>query len=205
MPELKLRSRIDTQLRPLAEQAAAAGLAGDRISWSILLLAAVTGALLLALPAALPGLSALLLLLPAALAARGLLGGIARLQETEAASPAPREPVLREVTDAAADALLYLPLAAYPGITAAPVILLLVLGLLVEIAGLAVVAGGRERPRGGPMNSSDRAVVFGLVGVIVALEPGTAPWLPWLLLPAAGLALATLAQRTGGDGVARDA
>jgi CDP-diacylglycerol--glycerol-3-phosphate 3-phosphatidyltransferase len=199
MPELKLRSRIDAQLRPLAQHAAAAGLAGDRISWTILVLAAVAGALLLALPAVLPGLSAVLLLLPAALAGRGVLGGIARLQQAERPDAPSREPVLREVADAGADALLYLPLAAYPGLAAAPVILLLVLGLLVEIAGIAALARGKSRLRDGPMNSSDRAIVFALAGLILALEPGTTPWLPWLLLPAAGLALATLLRRLADD------
>lgn len=198
MPELKLRSRIDAQLRPLAETAASVGLVGDRISWTILALAALAGALLLALPAVLPGLSAVLLLLPAALTARGLLSGIARLQQAEGPDAPSREPVLREVADAGADALLYLPLAAYPGLAAAPVILLLVLGLLVEIAGIAALARGEARLRDGPMNSADRAIVFALVGLILALEPGTAPWLPWLLLPAAGLALATLLRRLQG-------
>ena len=93
---------------------------------------------------------------------------------------------------------LYLPLAVYPGLAAAPVILLLVLGLVVEIAGIAALARGEARLRDGPMNSADRALVFALVGLILALEPRTAPWLPWLLLPAAGLALATLLRRLQG-------
>jgi CDP-diacylglycerol--glycerol-3-phosphate 3-phosphatidyltransferase len=202
--DLKLKPRIDAQLRPLALHASRVGLRGDRIQWTILAVAAVTSAMLLLLPTALPRLSAVLFLLPAALLVRAVLGIVGELQrgQDDESQPAPNL-ALRETIDAGAEALLVLPLAAYPGVPIAPVVIMVVLGLLVTITGLAVCARDgkplRERPREGPMNSSDRALVFGLVGLILALEPGSAPWLPWLLLPAAGLALVTLLRRLTPD------
>lgn len=189
-----LRQRIVDGIQPLARQAAARGMTPDQLQWAAFGLAAAVGALLLVMPALVPGLH-VVALLPVALAARALALAVADLLEGEQPAGTPREPALREVTDAAADALLYLPLAAYPGVPAAPVVLLVVLGLLAEIAGLAAAARGGERRRDGPMNLHDRAIVFAIVGLILALDPGTGAWLPWLLLPAAGLAAVTIVQR----------
>ena len=197
-----IKQRLDAQLAPLASLAAARGITPDRLQWSALALVAGVGVLLLVLPALLPGLHGLLLLLPAALAARALMLAVAGLLEQGHPELPARDAGLREVTDAGADALLYLPVAAYPGVAVAPVVLLVVLGLLAEIAGLAVLTRGEERRRGGPMDLHDRAIVFGIVGLILAVDPGTAPWLPWLLLPAAALAAVTLVRRLcrGPDG-----
>jgi CDP-diacylglycerol--glycerol-3-phosphate 3-phosphatidyltransferase len=190
-----LRQRIADRIAPLAQQAAARGITADRLQWAELGLAGGVGALLLLVPALVPDLHAVLLLLPATLAVRALGLAVADLLAQQQPAGVPRDPALREVTDAAADALLYLPVAAYPGIPAAPVVVLVVLGLLVEIAGLATAARGGERRRDGPMNLHDRAIVFAIVGLILALDPGAGPWLPWLLLPAAGLAAATVIRR----------
>jgi uncharacterized membrane protein HdeD (DUF308 family) len=193
MPPL-LRRRIADRISPLARWAAARGITPDQLQWAVLGLAAGIGALLLVVPALVPGLNAALLL-PAAAAVRALALAVAELLAQERPDGTARDPALREVTDAAADALLYLPLAAYPGVPAAPVVLLVVLGLLAEIAGLASAIRNGERRRDGPMNLHDRAIVFAIVGLILALDPGTGAWLPWLLLPAAGLAAVTVVQR----------
>lgn len=191
-----LRQRLGDALAPLTGRAAAAGLGADTLQLAVLGGAALVGALLLALPAALTGLHAVLLLLPAALAARAAAMAVAAdLEKRHGAQPG--DPALREVASAATDVLLYLPLAAYPGVPAVPVVVLVVLGLLVEIAGLAPLARGGAKREDGPMNAGDRAIVFAIVGLILALDPGAARWLPWLLLPVAVLAAATLVRRLG--------
>jgi CDP-diacylglycerol--glycerol-3-phosphate 3-phosphatidyltransferase len=190
-----LRQRVDAQIAPLAARAAARGVTVDRLQWAILGLAAGVGALLLMLPAVLPGLHSVLLLLPAALAVRALASAVGDLLARDHPAGSGHDPALREVTDAGADGFLYLPLAAYPGVAAAPVVLLVMLGLVVEIAGLAPLTRGGERRRDGPMTRHDRAIVFAIVGFILAVDPRTAPWLPWLLLPAAALAVATVVGR----------
>jgi CDP-diacylglycerol---glycerol-3-phosphate 3-phosphatidyltransferase len=190
-----LKQRLDAQLGPLATRAAATGLACDRLAWAVLGLVGVVGVLLLALPAVLPRLHAVLWLLPAALLLRALAAAVADIQARHQPALPAADPALGVVLDAAADLALYLPLALYPGVAATPVVLLVVLGLLTDIAGLAPLLRGGERRRDGPMGTSDRALVFGLIGLILAVDPRTAPWLPWLLLPAAGLALATVVQR----------
>ncbi|NBC14609.1 MAG: hypothetical protein GVY09_14995 [Gammaproteobacteria bacterium] len=191
-----LRQRLRDAVAPLTDRAAATGLAADRLQLTVLGGAALVGVLLLALPAVLTGLHAVLLLLPAALAARAAAMAVAAdLEKRHGAAPG--DPALREVTSAATDVLLYLPLAAYPGVPAMPVVVLVVLGLLVEIAGLAPLARGGAKREDGPLNAGDRAIVFAIVGLILALDPGAARWLPWLLLPVAVLAAATLVRRLG--------
>jgi hypothetical protein len=190
-----LKQRINAQLRPVASRMAALGLVGDRLQWMLLGFAAVTGALLLAVPAVLPGLDGVLLLLPVALLVRAMACAVAEVLEHDHPRMQTRDAALREVIDAGADLLLYLPLATYPGVAPVPVVLLVVIGLLAEIAGLAAATRGGARRRDGPMGYFDRALVFGLAGLILAVDPRTAPWLPWLLLPAAGLAAATILVR----------
>ena len=194
LPRL-IRQRLDAQLAPLAERAAAAGITGDRLQWGMLGLAAGVGGLLLATPVLLPGRYGVLLLLPMALAVRAAALAVADLLARDHPDLPPRDPAAREVTDAGAEVLLYLPLAAYPGVAAAPVVLLVVLGLLAEIAGLAPLLRGGERRRDGPMGMHDRAIVFAIAGLILALDPRSAAWLTWLLLPATALAVVTLVAR----------
>jgi phosphatidylglycerophosphate synthase len=190
-----VRSSLEAQLQPIADHAAARGLTGDALQSATLAAAAAVGALLWLLPKVLPGLHLLALLLPAALLLRALAIMLATLLERQQPALPTPQPALREVTDAATDLLLYLPLATYPGVAAGPVVALVALGLLAEIAGLAAVARGDVRRRDGPMGLSDRMLVFALAGLILAVDPRAAPWLPWLLLPAAALAAATVIQR----------
>jgi hypothetical protein len=190
-----LTQRFAAQIGALSTRAATSGLVGDRLAWAVLGLAGLVSAILLTLPAVMPGLHAVLWLLPAVLLLRALASAVAEVQAREHPALPAADPALGAVLDAATDLALYLPLAFYPGVAATPVVLLAVLGLLADIAGLAPLLRGAERHRGGPMGTPDRALVFGIAGVILAVDPHTASWLPWLLLPAAGLAIATVVQR----------
>ncbi|WP_295540369.1 hypothetical protein [uncultured Thiohalocapsa sp.] len=189
-----LRQPLRESLAALTARAATSGTTPDALHRAVLAGAALVGLLLLVLPAVLPGLHTVLLLLPCALAARAAALTVATgLAERHRAAPA--DPAVRAVISAAGDVCLYLPLAAYPGVPAAPVVVLVVLGLLVDIAGLAPLARGDARRADGPMNTGDRAIVFAIIGLILALDAGAAGWLPWLLLPAAVLAAVTVARR----------
>jgi hypothetical protein len=189
-----LRQRFQLAVKPLTSRAATAGISADALRLAVLAGAALVGLLLLTLPVILPGLHAVLLLLPGLLVARAIALTTAD-QLSERTSGRAADPALREVTGAAGDVLLYLPLALYPGVPAVPVVMLVVLGLLAEVAGLAPLTRGELRREDGPMNQGDRAIVFAIVGLILALDPGTAHWLPWLLLPAAALTVLTLVLR----------
>ena len=84
------------------------------------------------------------------------------------------------------DAGLYLPLALVPGVPAALVVVLVVLGVISEMAGVVAVQIGAERRYDGPLGKSDRAFAFGLIAFLLGC--GVDAW-----------AMARdLAQRVGG-------
>jgi CDP-diacylglycerol--glycerol-3-phosphate 3-phosphatidyltransferase len=83
--------------------------------------------------------------------------------------------VLNELSDVVADAALYLPFALISGVDAQLVVLVVIAGIIVEMAGaLGPMLGGKRRYNG-PLGKSDRAFAFGLLAVLLGLglAPGT--------------------------------
>lgn len=76
--------------------------------------------------------------------------------------------VLNEVCDQVSDAALMLPFAFAVGISAPLIVLVAVLALLSEFAGVLAVSIGSPRGFEGPMGKSDRAFAFGLLALLVA-------------------------------------
>jgi len=189
--ELNLKARARAVLRPWAAALAAQGVTPSRLTLIGVVAAAVVGALLAAAPAE----PIVLVLLPAAVAARLVLTALDRMLADEHGLGSPRDQIVNEVGNAAADALLYLPLALHPGVAGWLVVAVVVLGLIAEIAGLAALTIGGERRTDGPQRSTDRALLFGVIGLILAADPRAAAWLPWLLVPAAALTGVTIYNR----------
>jgi CDP-diacylglycerol--glycerol-3-phosphate 3-phosphatidyltransferase len=192
---LDIESRIRSRLRPLVQRLAARGVTAARVLWATLGLCAVVGALIAVLPEILPRTTGPLMLLPAALLLRLALDAMADMLLEEQTSPPPQDWLLKETGAAVCDLLLYLPLALIPGVPGGLVVTLVALGLCTEVTGLAALGIGASRRRDGPMGKSDRAMLFGLIGIILALDGSAAPWLPWLLLPASLMALVTIGNR----------
>lgn len=87
---------------------------------------------------------------------------------------------LNELTDVVSDSALYLPfalIAPFQGIWIGSIILL---AALTEMTGVLGQVIGRTRQYQGPMGKSDRAFVFGALGLAVALMPSLPSWLWWL-------------------------
>lgn len=192
-PDLRRLAR--DALRPLYVKLAARGTTPIQLTYASLAVSVAAGGLLTVAPGLLPRPHGLLMLLPAALAVRIALDALRDMTVDTRGSEMPRDALLREVGTALSDVLLYLPVALYPGVPGALVVVFVVLGLCSEIAGLAAAQAGAGRRRDGPMALADRAIVLGIVGMILALDPAAAGLLPWLLLPASALALATIANR----------
>jgi CDP-diacylglycerol--glycerol-3-phosphate 3-phosphatidyltransferase len=76
--------------------------------------------------------------------------------------------VFNEVADVLADAALYLPFAAVPGIRTGFPVAIVVLAAVTEVAGLAAMTVGGTRRHDGPMGKSDRALAFAMVSVLCA-------------------------------------
>jgi len=83
---------------------------------------------------------------------------------------------LNELSDVAADAALYLPFALVAGISPTLVVISVILSLLTEMAGVVSVQVGSSRRYDGPMGKSDRAFVFGLLGLLLGIGLNPAWW-----------------------------
>lgn len=102
---------------------------------------------------------------------------------------------LNELTDVVSDAALYLPFALV--LPSNP----FWLGLVIVLAGLSEFAGalgttvGASRRYDGPMGKSDRAFVFGALGLALALELPMPTWTAWLMPLLAFLIALTTVRR----------
>lgn len=175
-----LKPKFQALLRPLATWLAQHGVTANAVTLSALALSLAQG-MWLALE---PGAVLPLLLLPVTLFVRMALNAIDGLMAKEHAQESPRGAVLNELSDVIADASLYLPFALIAGVNATLVVLVVVAGIIAEMAGVLGPLTGTSRRYDGPFGKSDRAFAFGVLAVLLGLglEPGL-----WTGLYLAGL------------------
>jgi len=80
----------------------------------------------------------------------------------------PQGAVLNELSDVIADAALYLPFALIPGVSGGLVVLVVVTGIIAEMAGALGPLIKAPRRYDGPFGKSDRALGFGLLAVLLS-------------------------------------
>jgi CDP-diacylglycerol--glycerol-3-phosphate 3-phosphatidyltransferase len=92
--------------------------------------------------------------------------------------------ILNELTDVISDAAIFLPFAYLPETQAGLVTLIVLLALISEMAGVLGITIGASRRYDGPMGKSDRAFVFGLIGLLIGLGLPILPYLnaAWYLV-----------------------
>ncbi|RZL04286.1 MAG: CDP-alcohol phosphatidyltransferase family protein [Rubrivivax sp.] len=120
-------------------------------------------------------------LVPAWMLARMALNAVDGMLAREHGQQSVLGAYLNELTDVLSDAALYLPFACIGALPALGIGLLVLLSALSEMAGLQGLTVRASRRYDGPMGKSDRALVFGALGLAVALW-GTLPdWTAWVL------------------------
>lgn len=192
MPSIyDLKPAFQGLLRPLCARLAARGITPNQVTLAALLLSFASGAAL----ALHPGEAWPLLLLPAVLLVRMALNALDGMLAREHGMQSRLGAVLNELGDVLADAALYLPLALVPGVSATLVVLLVFLAILTEFAGVQAIQIGAQRRYDGPFGKSDRALLFGAIGLFLGLGVAPGPWLVALLALAAVLALLTILNR----------
>ena len=165
-----LKPRFQALLRPLADALARAGLSANDVTLGALLLSVGHGAWLALMPAS----PWPLLLLPVTLFLRMAFNAIDGLMAKEHGQASAQGAVLNELSDVIADAALYLPFALIQGLDAPLVVLVVVAGIIAEMAGALSPLIGAPRRYDGPLGKSDRAFAFGLLAVLLGmgLTPG---------------------------------
>ena len=135
------------------------------------------------------------LLLPLWCLLRMALNAIDGMIARDFAEASPLGAYLNELGDLVSDAALYVPFALVAGSDAALVGLVIFLACLAEAAGLLGVTVDGNRRHDGPLGKSDRALVFGALGLVIGLGISTAGWLAFALAAIALLLVLTIFNR----------
>lgn len=161
----RLKPAFVALLRPFARRLAAAGVTANQVTAAASLLSILYAVLLACFPAA----ALLWGLLPVWLFLRMAFNALDGIMAREHHQKSRLGALLNEMGDVVADAALFAPLALLPGISTAAVVAVVWLALLTEFAGLLGVLIGASRRYDGPCGKSDRALLLGLAGLLLAL------------------------------------
>jgi len=180
-----LKPRFQALLRPIAAALARSGVTANQVT-----LAAAAGSVLLGLALGLwPEHRALFLLLPLWLFIRMALNAIDGMLAREFNQKSRLGAYLNELCDVVSDAALVLPFAYVAPFRAAQVVAVVLLAMLAEYAGVMGPLAGGQRRYDGPLGKSDRAFIFGALGLWTGLSLPMPDWLHWLM-PLIGILLA---------------
>jgi CDP-diacylglycerol---glycerol-3-phosphate 3-phosphatidyltransferase len=185
------KPRFQSLLRPTTNWLAAKGVSANQVTVTAAVLSLATGALV----AVYPNSRGVLLLVPSVLFVRMALNAIDGMLAREHGMKSRRGAVLNELGDVVADAGLYLPMALVPGVPASLLTVVVILGVISEMAGVVAVQVGAERRYDGPLGKSDRAFAFGLIAFLLGCGVKPAQWLVVFLCVMTVMACITIIRR----------
>ena len=185
-----LKPRFQALLRPLVGVLYRAGITANQVTLAACVVSVALGAFLCFADS-----QALFLLIPLWFFLRMALNAIDGMLAREHGQASTLGAYLNELTDVIADSALYLPFALLPGSNAALLGLVIVLSILSEYAGVLGQAVGKERRYDGPLGKSDRAFVFGLLGLLAGIGAEIGALLPWVWAVLALLICVTIVNR----------
>jgi CDP-diacylglycerol---glycerol-3-phosphate 3-phosphatidyltransferase len=178
-------------LRPTAHALAGWGVTANQLTAAALALSACGGLALTLWPRErLP-----LLVLPALLLVRMALNALDGMLAREFDQASRLGALLNELGDVLADGLLYLPLGLVSGVPSLLLALVVVLGVISEMAGVVAVQIGGRRRYEGPLGKSDRAFAFGALALLLGLGVPAGAWTRLVLGVMVVLALLTIGNR----------
>lgn len=187
-----VKPQFQALLRPLTNRLANWGVTANHVTIAAVVMSLLTG---LALYLGRDHRS-VLLLLPVVLFVRMALNAIDGMLAREHDQKSALGAILNELGDVISDAALYLPLASIPGFPPQLIVATVLLAILTEMAGVIAVQIGASRRYDGPMGKSDRAFVFGALGLILGLHTPLGRWLDIVLAVVAVLLVLTVVNRS---------
>jgi CDP-diacylglycerol--glycerol-3-phosphate 3-phosphatidyltransferase len=181
----ELKPHFQALLRPLAGRLARSGITANQVTLAAMLVSLAVGAFVtFASTAVWP-----FLLLPLWFLLRMACNAIDGMLAREFDQKSPLGAYLNELTDVVSDIALYLPFAFVAPFGPWSIGLVALAACLSEMAGALGPMVGAARRYDGPMGKSDRALVFGALGLYVGLG-GTLPPAALWLMPALTLLIA---------------
>ena len=186
-----LKPAFQGLLRPIVTHLARNGFTANQVTLAAMVLSILTG-VGIALNAES---AAWLLLLPLVLFVRMALNAIDGMLAREHDQKTRLGAVLNELGDVTSDAALYLPLALVAGFDPRLMVLIVLLAVISEMTGVLTQTLGATRRYDGPMGKSDRAFVFGAIGLLLGLGITPAGWLTPVLFIILALLLVTTFNR----------
>jgi CDP-diacylglycerol---glycerol-3-phosphate 3-phosphatidyltransferase len=192
MPSIyQLKPAFQNLLRPIVQSLARAKITANQVTVLALLLSALTG-----LAVAIGHQQRQILwIVPVLLLVRMGLNAIDGMLAREHNMKTPLGAILNELGDVCSDATLYLPFGLISGIDGRVVVGVVLLAMLTEIAGIVGMGLGAGRKYDGPMGKSDRAVVFSLISILLAVGILPGSWLNVLWAGVCGLSIWTVLNR----------
>jgi CDP-diacylglycerol---glycerol-3-phosphate 3-phosphatidyltransferase len=160
-----LKPKFQSLLRPLSDALVAAGVTANAVTIFAMLLSVASGAAIYRFHS-----FRILLILPIVLFLRMALNAIDGMIAREHNQKTALGAILNELGDVFADAALYLPLAFVPFFSPILIIGAVLLAILSEMTGVVGVQIGASRRYDGPMGKSDRAFIFGTLGLLLGLN-----------------------------------
>ena len=191
----QLKPRFQALLRPIARSCAIAGITANMVTIAAMLVSLALGAVL----AFYGERREVFLLLPLWMFLRMAFNAIDGMLARDFGQKSALGAYLNELSDVVSDAALYLPFVAIAPFGWPSVAAVVFLSAVSEMAGALGPMVGGERRYDGPMGKSDRAFVFGALGLATALLPDRPAWLFWLMpLIAAAIVLNIFNRIRGG-------
>jgi CDP-diacylglycerol---glycerol-3-phosphate 3-phosphatidyltransferase len=191
MPSIyDLKPKFQSLLRPLVKGLARVGVTANQVTIAALLLSLSAGHMI----ARTHG-GRMLLVLPAALFVRMALNAMDGMLAREHNQKSALGAILNELGDVIADVGLYLPLAAVPEFDPWLVIGVVILSVLTEMTGVLGAQIGASRRYDGPFGKSDRAFLFGLMGLLLGLRVHIERGIPVVLFAMIILLVLTIFNR----------
>lgn len=173
----KLKSSFQALLRPLVGRLAGMGVTANQVTLIAATVSVAIGALLVLNPE-----PALFALVPIWMALRMAFNAVDGMLAREHGQKSALGGYLNEITDVVSDAALYVPFALIAPFSLPWLFAIIFLATLTEFAGVLGVAHGKGRNYEGPMGKSDRALLFGALGALVAVF-GVLPAWTWHIQP----------------------
>ena len=186
-----LKPRFQALLRPLAAALARAGITANEVTVTAAVISVAIGLGLLLHPDA----RAWFLLIPAWMFVRMAFNAIDGMLAREFGQKSRLGAYLNELTDAVSDAALYAPFAVVPPFAPGWTVTVIVLAVISEYAGVLGPMVGATRRYDGPMGKSDRAFVFGALGLWLGWAGSVPAWVGHVMPILAAALVVTIVNR----------